>query len=109
MNKYRSEMSKNSMADVGEAASKLAQNQNNFIIRVEDVFKIFQTPTQANLNDLEKITLDVSSDEFVTIIGPNGCGKSTLLKLIANFSPISTGRILFQNNEIRGLNTRIDY
>jgi NitT/TauT family transport system ATP-binding protein len=109
MNKYRSKMSRNSMTDVAEGAAKSAQNPFDFVIRVEDVFKVFQTPTQANLGALEKIRLDVRPSEFVTVVGPSGCGKSTLLKLIAGFSAPSAGRILFQGEEVRGLNTKVGY
>ena len=42
-------------------------------------------------------------------MGPSGCGKSTLLKLIAGFSPPSSGRILCENEEVRGLNTKVGY
>ena len=97
------------MADVAEGAAQLAQNPVDFVIRVEDVFKVFQTPTQANLGALEKIKLDVRHSEFVTVVGPSGCGKSTLLKLIAGFSAPSAGRILFQGEEVRGLNTKVGY
>ena len=100
-------MSRNSVSDAPVAKSE--QDQDDFVIRVEDVFKVFQTPTQANLGALEKITLDVRPGEFVTVVGPSGCGKSTLLKLIAGFSPVSAGRILFQGDEVRGLNTRVGY
>jgi NitT/TauT family transport system ATP-binding protein len=109
MNKYRSKMSTNSMSDLAEAASKSTQNQFDFDIRVESVFKVFQTPAQANLGALEKITLDVKHGEFVTVVGPSGCGKSTLLKLIAGFSAPSAGRIVFQGEEVRGLNTKVGY
>jgi NitT/TauT family transport system ATP-binding protein len=109
MNKYRSKMSRNSILDPAEAVSKSEQTKNDFVIRVEDVFKVFQTPTQANLGALEKITLDVRQGEFVTVVGPSGCGKSTLLKLIAGFSAPSAGRILFQGDEVRGLNTKVGY
>ena len=109
MNKYRSKMSRNSISYPAAPIAKSEQNQADFVIRVEDVFKVFQTPTQANLGALEKITLDVRDGEFVTVVGPSGCGKSTLLKLIAGFSPVSAGRILFQGYEVRGLNTRVGY
>jgi NitT/TauT family transport system ATP-binding protein len=92
-----------------QAALKSAQNQTDCVIRVDNVSKVFQTPSQANLGALEKIALDVRSGEFVTVVGPSGCGKSTLLKLIAGFSASSAGRILFQGEEVRGLNTKVGY
>ena len=97
----------NSMSD--QAALKSAQNQTDCVIRVDNVSKVFQTPSQANLRALEKIALDVRSGEFVTVVGPSGCGKSTLLKLIAGFSASSAGRILFQGEEVHGLNTKVGY
>jgi NitT/TauT family transport system ATP-binding protein len=58
---------------------------------------------------LEDITLNVPYGEFVTVVGPSGCGKSTLLKLIAGLTPVSRGRIVYQGEEVRGLNTRVGY
>jgi NitT/TauT family transport system ATP-binding protein len=97
------------MADLAQPSLESAQNQNDFVIRVDGVSKVFQTPDQANLGALEKIALDVRQGEFVTVVGPSGCGKSTLLKLIAGFSAVSAGRILFQGTEVRGLNTKVGY
>ena len=79
------------------------------VINVENVSKVFQTPTQQNLGALLNIDLEIRQGEFVTVVGPSGCGKSTMLKLIAGFSPASAGRILCQGEEVRGLNTRVGY
>ena len=97
------------MADLAHEAQQSRQNQADFVIKVQNVSKIFHTPSQANLSALTDIELDVRPGEFVTVVGPSGCGKSTLLKLIAGFSPVSAGRILFQGDEVRGLNTRVGY
>ena len=97
------------MSDLAQAAAKTTQDPSDFVIRVENVSKVFHTPSQANLSALTDIKLDVRPGEFVTVVGPSGCGKSTLLKLIAGFSPPSAGRILFQGDEVRGLNTRVGY
>jgi ABC-type nitrate/sulfonate/bicarbonate transport system ATPase subunit len=97
------------MADLAHEAQQSRQNQADFVIKVQNVSKIFHTPSQANLSALTDIELDVRPGEFVTVVGPSGCGKSTLLKLIAGFSPPSAGRILFQGDEVRGLNTRVGY
>jgi NitT/TauT family transport system ATP-binding protein len=79
------------------------------VIRVEAVSKFFRTPGEGAIQALQEISLDIRYGEFVTVVGPSGCGKSTLIKLIAGFSPCSAGRILFEGDEVRGLNTRVGY
>ncbi len=97
------------MPDLAQTASESAPSQNGAVIRVQNVSKVFHTPSQANLGALSAIELDIRPGEFVTVVGPSGCGKSTLLKLIAGFSACSAGRILFQGEEVRGLNTKVGY
>jgi len=79
------------------------------VIQIENVSRVFQSPGQGRLLALEHIMLNVPYGEFVTVVGPSGCGKSTLLKLIAGLIPLSSGRILYQGEEVRGLNTRVGY
>jgi NitT/TauT family transport system ATP-binding protein len=97
------------MPDIAGMPSEAARNTAETVISVQNVSKVFQTPTQENLGALLNIDLEIGNGEFVTVVGPSGCGKSTLLKLIAGFSPVSGGRILFQGEEVRGLNTRVGY
>jgi NitT/TauT family transport system ATP-binding protein len=97
------------MARTAQANLIPAQNNSEFVIRVEGVSKHFHTPNRAHLTALEDLELNIRPGEFVTVVGPSGCGKSTLLRLIAGFSPPSLGRILFQGEEVRALNTRVGY
>jgi ABC-type nitrate/sulfonate/bicarbonate transport system ATPase subunit len=83
--------------------------QNQPVIQVENVSKLFRTPNEGAISALQNISLSIPHGEFITVVGPSGCGKSTLLKLIAGFSPPSSGRILCQNEEVRGLNTKVGY
>lgn len=82
---------------------------DNQVIRVEAVSKLFRTPGEGTIRALQGISLNIPYGEFVTVVGPSGCGKSTLIKLIAGFSAPSSGRILYQGDEVRGLNTRVGY
>ena len=49
---------------------------------------------------LEDINLKVESGEFVFLVGESGAGKSTLLKLITREIVPSSGRILFNSEDI---------
>ena len=93
---------------MAETAIQTSQ-ENQPVIQVENVSKLFRTPSEGAISALQSISLNVSHGEFITVVGPSGCGKSTLLKLIAGFSPPSSGRILCQNEEVREINTKVGY
>ena len=42
---------------------------------------------------LRNLSFEVSSGEFVSILGASGCGKTTLLMMLAGLEPISNGSI----------------
>ncbi len=72
-------------------------------LAIEGVSRVFPgvsggRPTRA----LEPIDLDVSNNDFVTILGPSGCGKSTLLRLVAGLDSPTTGRIVLDGRPITG-------
>ncbi|MBQ8537318.1 MAG: ABC transporter ATP-binding protein [Clostridia bacterium] len=52
---------------------------------------------------LSNINLYVRKKEFVTLLGPSGCGKTTTLRLIGGFEYPSTGRVLFEGQDITDL------
>ncbi|MFC1644979.1 ABC transporter ATP-binding protein [Patescibacteria group bacterium] len=49
---------------------------------------------------LDKISLRISPQDFITVVGPSGCGKTTLLKLILGQELITSGTIKIDNKEI---------
>ncbi|MDP6951261.1 MAG: ABC transporter ATP-binding protein [Alphaproteobacteria bacterium] len=54
---------------------------------------------------LRGVDLTVGEGEIVTLIGANGAGKSTLLMTICGNPHASTGRVLFEGEEITALPT----
>ena len=96
---------------MAETLAQTSQDRSadQFVIQVENVSKFFRTPGKGTIGALQDMSIDIGHAEFVTVVGPSGCGKSTLLKLIAGFSAPSAGRILFQGEEVRGLNTKVGY
>jgi polar amino acid transport system ATP-binding protein len=65
------------------------------VLRFEDVRKSYGAEEV-----LEGITLAVGTHEVVCLIGASGSGKSTLLKCANLIEPVSSGRILFEEEEI---------
>jgi len=53
-----------------------------------------QTPV---FNDID---FSASQGEFVTLLGPSGCGKSTLLRCLAGLTPVDSGQIILQGQNI---------
>jgi len=49
---------------------------------------------------LKRINLTVGEGEIVSLIGANGAGKSTTLRVISGIVKISSGRIIFQGENI---------
>jgi branched-chain amino acid transport system ATP-binding protein len=55
-------------------------------------------PVQA----LSGVSLEVGTNEFVSIIGPNGAGKTTLLKSISNVVPWQRGDVRIDGRSLKG-------
>lgn len=71
-------------------------------LRVENVSKIFPAVSKsAAVQALQNVSLDVNTNEFVSILGHSGCGKTTLLNLIAGFEKPSSGRIECAGKEVK--------
>ncbi len=52
---------------------------------------------------LDDISLTIQHGETTSIIGPSGCGKSTLLRVIAGLEPLSSGRVLYDRQDVAGV------
>lgn len=78
------------------------------LLSVENVSKEFNVRGKKVLA-LDSLDLTVDEGEFVTVVGPSGCGKSTLLNLVVGLLQLSSGRILFRNRPINGINPEIGY
>jgi spermidine/putrescine transport system ATP-binding protein len=47
--------------------------------------------------------LTIRGGEFFSFLGPSGCGKTTLLRTISGFLPPSSGKVLIDNRDMRGI------
>lgn len=58
---------------------------------------------------VEGVSLRLSPDEFVSLVGPTGCGKSTLLNVAAGLLAPTQGEVLLEGKPLRGLNPVAGY
>jgi branched-chain amino acid transport system ATP-binding protein len=70
----------------------------NAVLEVRSLSKNF-----GGLVAVNNLALEVDVGELHAIIGPNGAGKTTLINLLSGELPASSGRILFQGNDISRL------
>jgi branched-chain amino acid transport system ATP-binding protein len=57
-----------------------------------------------DINILQGVSIKASGAQITSIIGPNGVGKSTLFKAIYGFLKPNKGRILYENQDLTGIN-----
>jgi ATP-binding cassette subfamily F protein uup len=57
---------------------------------------------------LQGVSLGVSSDTRVGVVGRNGGGKTTLLRVLAGFQPVDQGRVTMLGSLTVGMLTQVD-
>lgn len=71
------------------------------MIRLEHVSKVYpgtEVPAVAELD------LEIPRGEILVLVGPSGCGKSTTLRLINRMIEPSSGRIIFDGEDVTAVN-----
>ncbi len=69
------------------------------IAEIRNVTKVFHKDGRSR-TVLDGVSLQVRRGECVGLIGPSGAGKSTLARVMARFSDVTAGRILFRGQDI---------
>jgi putrescine transport system ATP-binding protein len=67
-------------------------------IAFENVTKRF-----GDFTAVDNLSLAVYEREFFALLGASGCGKSTLLRMLAGFEEPTSGRILLDGQDMRGI------
>lgn len=68
------------------------------LLEVKQLTKAF-----GGLRANDDITFSLEKGELLGLIGPNGAGKTTLFNCISGLYPVTSGEIIFDNEEITGL------
>ncbi len=71
----------------------------DIILTLQGVSKIYQMG-ETRLYALNNVNLEIYRGEFLIVLGPSGSGKTTLLNILGGIDHPTTGRILFENQDI---------
>ena len=72
------------------------------ILSVRGVSRSFESAGRAPTVALQATDLEVTENDFITILGPSGCGKSTLLRIVAGLDKQSSGEAMLDGKRIAG-------
>ena len=90
------------MSDLQASTTPLASSSGaEPMIRLDRVSKVY--PGQ-ELAAVEELSLDIDRGEVLVLVGPSGCGKSTTLRLINRMIEPSSGRIIFDGEDVTTVN-----
>ena len=81
-----------------ESAKSLIKPKGNLVFK-----NVSYSYSDKNLSALNDIDLEILPGEHIAIVGPSGSGKSTLVNLIFRFFDPESGKIIFDDQDIRFL------
>jgi NitT/TauT family transport system ATP-binding protein len=80
---------------------------DSIAVSLRNVCKTYPTASGEKVNALNRINLDIRSQQFVSVIGVSGCGKTTLLRIIAGLETQYDGDVMLTGSKRSGPNKDI--
>ena len=75
------------------------------VLEVKDLCKTYVIDEYSN-NVLQNVNFSMEEGEFVSIMGPSGSGKSTLLYTVSGMDDVTSGKVVFDGEELSGLSRK---
>ncbi len=72
-------------------------------IELERVTKKYTRQKKSEHIVLKNISFSIDEGDFVIILGESGCGKTTLLNMLAGLEHPSSGKIIVDGEEVKGI------
>ena len=71
-------------------------------IKLENVSFVYEQGTAMQTAALQDVSLEIPDNQFIGLIGHTGSGKSTLVQLLNGLLKPSSGRVLYNGEDIHG-------
>ncbi len=75
------------------------------VIQLQNVYRTYEMGDQV-LNALDGVSLDISRNEYVAIVGASGSGKSTVMNIIGCLDRITKGDYLLNGTNVGDMSER---
>ena len=69
------------------------------LLDVRSLDKSFTTDNR-EVTVIDRLSMGIDEQEFVSIVGPSGCGKSTFLHIVGGFEPKNAGEIVLNGRPL---------
>jgi putative ABC transport system ATP-binding protein len=81
----------------------VAPSPDQSLVEIRGLSKVFGSEPGSEVVALHSIDLDISSGEFLALMGPSGSGKSTLLHILAGIDRPTAGTARVLGQDILGM------
>lgn len=71
------------------------------ILKLDALAKTYHSEGRPSVEALRSVDLDIDAGSFISFVGPSGCGKSTLLNMVAGLMAPTSGKVLFEGEEVK--------
>lgn len=88
-----------------DTESRATYTGNSTLLRIENL-KMYFKEGKKYLKAVDGVTLEIEDGESLCLVGESGCGKSTLLKCVAGILKPTSGKIIFQGQDLTKLKGR---
>jgi NitT/TauT family transport system ATP-binding protein len=79
-------------------------DQDMPFLRVDAISKTFEAegPSQAPIQVIDNVSMDLSAGEFAVYLGPSGCGKTTLMRIVGGLEVANAGEVFLAGRKVIG-------
>src|SRR6516165_5013794 len=105
-------MATGSASETSPVPAGASADSDDVLLRVENLVKYFPVKgaglfqEKEYVHAVDGVSLSVPRGQTFGVVGETGCGKSTLARCIARLHDVTSGRILFDGQDITELSQR---
>jgi len=78
---------------------------SEIVLEAKDLCKTYIVDKYSN-NVLQNVNFKAKQGEFISVMGPSGSGKSTLLYTVSGMDSVTSGQVIFDNEDISKMNEK---